>query len=632
MQFVPMASFLGAIISSEDNAQFVQYALQLVELLVVKLPEVYRVSFIREGVGMSIEALAAKETKASLEPKKAIDEPGSSTSAIAKPNSADDPESEYSHARDLQRLTERYSAAGGGSREFRMSEAMRHLMEADDLIDARMSSFRSKQASALQPPYLHDANIWRAKVLCEKRLFDMDGDDSNEAKIVLDKLSALVATLSKQAASEGDLYDALRDMAGHFSSTGESLSSFELLRGGVIDGLLEFVDIDGTVPSAQRRSMLYEIFAETAPASSASPMTVLVKRLHESLGRLESFDVESAFNGMIDPTRPGGSALMRTLRIKLTAEPNQDLPKHVNNLVVSIQAIAPLGALADYLRTRVLDAASLSGLGRDRLLGSAGSSSSARAILEALEGGRQARLTQPSATAATGSGSSLTPAPAPAPPSAPGSGSAPIPPWNPRTPARAGGPKSTRRRSARLSAQITGTEETGTASEATPIPGATLAPPAAGADAAAPLSSSAPNASGSGIPTLPMDLDFDEDYSDVDDEYPEEVFEEDMEDELARPQEKVVNMNVAPGTSFSACNISWLTSRWLSGRGQDSRRYSSSDAHARFGPTGSYSRRRRTIRYTCTSYWRSIVCWGRQDCTYRLAPSVLHWRQGCSIE
>ena len=53
-----MASFLGTIISSETNPHFVLSALQLVELLVNKLPDVYQTSFIREGVVYEIEKLA----------------------------------------------------------------------------------------------------------------------------------------------------------------------------------------------------------------------------------------------------------------------------------------------------------------------------------------------------------------------------------------------------------------------------------------------------------------------------------------------------------------------------------------------------------------------------------------------
>jgi E3 ubiquitin-protein ligase TRIP12 len=48
---------------------------------------------------------------------------------------------------------------------------------------------------------------------------------------------------------------------------------------------------------------------------------------------------------------------------------------------------------------------------------------------------------------------------------------------------------------------------------------------------------------------MPMDMDFDEEEGFTDEEYDAEVYEDEMEEELARPQEKVVNMSVAPGKS-----------------------------------------------------------------------------------
>ena len=83
---------------------------------------------------------------------------------------------------------------------------------------------------------------------------------------------------------------------------------------------------------------------------------MLVKRLHESLGRLENFEVETAFNGMGDASaRPSASSLSRTMRVRLVAEEGQDIPKQVSTLSITIQAIAPMQALHDYLRPRIAD-------------------------------------------------------------------------------------------------------------------------------------------------------------------------------------------------------------------------------------------------------------------------------------
>lgn len=51
------------------------------------------------------------------------------------------------------------------------------------------------------------------------------------------------------------------------------------------------------------------------------------------------------------------------------------------------------------------------------------------------------------------------------------------------------------------------------------------------------------------FPGMPMnmDMDFDDEEGYSDEDYDAEVFEDEMEEELSRPQEKVVNMSVAPG-------------------------------------------------------------------------------------
>lgn len=549
-----MASFLGTIISSETNPHFVLSALQLVELLVNKLPDVYQTSFIREGVVYEIEKLAETETKAAQKAKE--DE----ASEDVKPDLEQLAQAGPSVSSVLTRPPVPFPSVLEGSKiDFAL---MKELYEAEGGSGPMNSIWQmaAKKSPAGLAMIDLDCNIWRARVLGAKKIFDVEGDDKNEAKLVLDKLSALNSQLSKQAATEGELYDALKEIASQFSSAGSSLSSFELLRGGVIDGLLHFVDIDGTVSSDQRRSMLYEIFAETAPSSSASPMTILVKRLHESLGRLETFDVESAFNGVADATRPSASALSRTLRVKMTAEPGQEVPKGLNNIVLSIQAIAPLSALHDYLRPRVVDSSYTTGSGISRMLAamSAGGSGVPAGSM-GIPGGSDSAIPGSSRTLAV-------PGRAQAQAQAASAASASAPDLASSAPqgsllgasSKPPAPKNNRRRSARLSAQNPEAEIEAEAGPSTVAEASTSAPDLAAEHAQ--LSSSAP--APSNIPMLNMDMDFDEEYSD--EEYGEEMFEDEMAAAaMARPQEKVVNMNVASGMPSFRSHMWSLTGRWF---------------------------------------------------------------------
>nr|XP_018262246.1 E3 ubiquitin-protein ligase TRIP12 [Kwoniella dejecticola CBS 10117]OBR84404.1 E3 ubiquitin-protein ligase TRIP12 [Kwoniella dejecticola CBS 10117] len=455
LRSVPMASFLCAIISSKDNPTFVQHALQLVELLATKLPEVYQASFLREGVVFEIDALAETE--------------------MAKEKAAKDAaaiKTEPEAAEESAVATSRISLLGEPP--------------------SGPSTPKRASSSYLDPS---DANIVRARMLQAKKVFDIGGDHHQAASLVLNEIGNMVQKLCRGEATEAELRDTLREIASRFSNIDQALSSFEILKSGLVDGLLEFVDIDGQVTSSHRRAMLFEVFSDTS-LSVPSPLTMLVKRLHESLGRLENFDVEIAFGGGSDASRPSASSLSRTMRIRLQAEEGEDIPKQVQTLSVTIQAIASMQALNDYLRPRVADGNYGSGLSRMFAAYAAGM------------GGPGAGSGNPTSRLL----SALAGAPAPG--------------------ASSGSSKPQRRRSARLSAQNTGETSTPAAEPSTP-PAAAVAATTGGPSI---------------LPSMPLDMDFD-DFSDEEDDYDHEVFEDEMEEELARPTESVVNMNVAPDGS-----------------------------------------------------------------------------------
>jgi E3 ubiquitin-protein ligase TRIP12 len=220
---------------------------------------------------------------------------------------------------------------------------------AEYILDKSAAAAPSKKYNVPDP---QDVNILRARVMLMRKLFETE-DGADEGTEVLDKLSEQVKRLCSPSITETDIRDILRDIAGQFCDPSRSLSSFELLQSGLIDGLLEYSDVKGVVNEEDRRNILYEEFIDTArPASS--PLVMLVKRLHESLGRLETFDVETAFNGVADSSR-SSSTLSRTMRIKLQAEEGQDVPKNVAAITITIQAVCPISQLNDYLHQRVLN-------------------------------------------------------------------------------------------------------------------------------------------------------------------------------------------------------------------------------------------------------------------------------------
>lgn len=152
------------------------------------------------------------------------------------------------------------------------------------------------------------------------------------------------------------------------------------------------------------------------PSLGPSPLGILVKKLQESLTRMESFEVTTVSPGLegaffhrlifsqietmftADSKRNSPSLLARQIRLRLIAEEGSDTPRlgSGNNIVVSIHAIATFQALNDYLRPR------LSGLlSSSRFSSMLAALAAGRASAEALFGGGLTDVPKPPENQAT---------------------------------------------------------------------------------------------------------------------------------------------------------------------------------------------------------------------------------------
>lgn len=82
-----------------------------------------------------------------------------------------------------------------------------------------------------------DAITLRARIMKFKYL---SGDDQAESDHTLQSLKELVDRISPPNASEQELSEALWDLTTLFAAPHTSVSSFELLQSGLVDGLLKF--------------------------------------------------------------------------------------------------------------------------------------------------------------------------------------------------------------------------------------------------------------------------------------------------------------------------------------------------------------------------------------------------------
>jgi len=178
-----VASFIGSILSSRDHPALVTGALQLVELLLVKSPTVYKASLRKEGVLHEVSQIAVMELKAALKPPPSPAEPSSSTT------------------------------------------------ENGDSVPPP----KVKTSSIPSDP--QDAYIIRSRLIKIKYLTsttESAGDSS------FDALKGQTTTIGKGNATEDEIRKTLQEIAGKFSNLETGISSFELLKSGLVEGLLAF--------------------------------------------------------------------------------------------------------------------------------------------------------------------------------------------------------------------------------------------------------------------------------------------------------------------------------------------------------------------------------------------------------
>ncbi|KAF9071607.1 hypothetical protein BDP27DRAFT_1382427 [Rhodocollybia butyracea] len=312
LTFVPVASFASSMLSSRDHPTLVIGALQLVDLLLSKVPSLYKPTFRREGVFHEIETLAARNLASAKLKEKADKEKEKELSDGATPDS---------------------SVAGASHSA------------------TTIPGYKKLSSLALDP---EDAITLRARIMKFKYL---SGDDQAESDNTLKGLKSLVDRISLPNASEQELSEALWDLTTLFASPHTSVSSFELLQSGLVDGLLTFAtDTDRKVSAPRRKELLLDSLVSRknkALSSVQTPFSTFVKKLQESFTRMESFDVITVSQGSDDSKRSSPSLLARQLRLRLIAEDDSGVPRNLHNIVVSIHAIATFQALHDYLRPRV---------------------------------------------------------------------------------------------------------------------------------------------------------------------------------------------------------------------------------------------------------------------------------------
>ena len=175
------------MLSSHDQTQLITNALQLIELLLVKMPVAYQYTFRREGVMYEVEKIASLDLISSSSSKKS-----KSTSTSSDPSESSTPV-----LTPLDR-------------------------QAKDAITLRARHLRDDYGKAESEPAV------RAKEVLERIRF------------LVKSLDEFAHSKEKPGKVEKDARGVVDEIAGLFANEKNPLSSFEMLESGLVDGLLKF--------------------------------------------------------------------------------------------------------------------------------------------------------------------------------------------------------------------------------------------------------------------------------------------------------------------------------------------------------------------------------------------------------
>ena len=375
---VSYSSFLASILTQQDHPTLVTFALQAAELLLKRLETIYRYQFYREGVIFEIKKLGDRPLKT---PPESTDTPKEIDSQIEAGNDIARTETNESVVIDDDVVMEDADEAAEDEEENEDENHSDHDEDEDDDEEVeqehrqlRESSSSSDSSSDAPPPGSvrprpqspEDIITLRAKKFMETHEADQEATLRTKAEGIRDDLKTLTEDIKKtylESNGQGGLA-LFRKLANYFESDAlESVTSYELLSSSLVEMLLD-VFADSNPRATEAHAAFLEAFMgqgtqtkeKTAnSASPATPFSAFVHKLQELLSRAEHFEVITVGSSTYDSSRGSAAGLLaKTLKIRMKAEDGSGVPEPLKIMTVSIQAIATLKALDDYLRPRII--------------------------------------------------------------------------------------------------------------------------------------------------------------------------------------------------------------------------------------------------------------------------------------
>ena len=358
LRSVPFASFLASILSQQDHPDLVLSALQAVELLLLRLKTIYAYQFCREGVMTEISKLADKPLTEKKRLPVVPEHSGNSHLDPTHPiqNSA----AHNNHGSDSEHEVLEVDDGEDDDGD-----------EADEHEDYRERMSPSPDTSSDEGDYAYDHIVEKTEDLVIKKarkiLENFQDTESLDMRAKAEKILGDMETLANELRNcfatpafdnPNEGLELFRSLSQYFNADAlDSITSAELLNSGVVDALLDVLDVVQSSSGFESRPAFLEIFmSETQQRDNASvsPFGILVHKLQDLLSRAEHYEVITVHNNSQEVSRSSfSSQLSKQLRLKLVADENADIPERWRSVMVSIHAITTFKSLDDYLRPRM---------------------------------------------------------------------------------------------------------------------------------------------------------------------------------------------------------------------------------------------------------------------------------------
>ena len=311
-------SFVAEALGCRDPS-VVLYSLQVAEMLMQKLPDVFRKAFIKEGVVHAVELnIAGAQPPVAPAPSASRSRRGASSRRRGSAGQAEDGAEETSPA---------VVAAGGG--------------EISGKVRSSLSGAVLAKAMALKATYFPNN--------------EGEGDASETESLV--RLREAGQQLKAQMSGEENLEEAVAMVKEIMKILveGEGVSTFEFIGSGVVEALLDFFNT-GRHPTlategrwSQGGTKVLKAFVHMCDCSW---MLLLVRKLQGALASLEHFHVVVTV-----AQRSGGPSglnmLAQPFKLRLVRAASDSQLRDYSATVVHIEPLAMIGAVEDFLWARV---------------------------------------------------------------------------------------------------------------------------------------------------------------------------------------------------------------------------------------------------------------------------------------